>query len=213
MTIFRVCGNGDYGVCYVSQNEEISTRAPRFCVAYQAPHAVARDGTHVVAAEAPHAVAIDGTHASLELDHMRSPQTGARARAPRLPPIELDTKGQALHRATPSTNGSARSARRRDGTHAVAAEAPHAVAADETHAVAGDGTHAVAADGTYAVAGDGSHKVTADRRARACAAATARRARRQGPGPPRTAPRVPHAGGEKKLQSFYAPSHDSPALP
>jgi hypothetical protein len=39
------------------------TRAPRFCVAYQAPHAVAGDGTHAVAAEAPHAVARDGTHA------------------------------------------------------------------------------------------------------------------------------------------------------
>ena len=63
MTIFRVCGNGDYGVCYVSQHEEISTRAPRFCVAYQAPHAVAGDGTHAVAAEAPHMVAADdGTH-------------------------------------------------------------------------------------------------------------------------------------------------------
>jgi hypothetical protein len=49
MTIFRVCGNGDYGVCYVSQHEEISTCAPRFCVAYQAPHAVAADGTHAVA--------------------------------------------------------------------------------------------------------------------------------------------------------------------
>ena len=67
MTIFRVCGNGDYGVCYVSQHEEISTRAPHFCVAYQAPHAVAGDGTHAVAgdgtravaAEAPHAVAAD----------------------------------------------------------------------------------------------------------------------------------------------------------
>jgi hypothetical protein len=99
----------------VSQHEEISTCAPHFCVAHQAPHTVARDGTH-----------------------------------------------------------------------AVAAEAPHGVAADGTHAVAGDGTHAVAADGTYAVAGDGSHKVTADRRARACAAAAARQARRGGPGPPRT---------------------------
>jgi hypothetical protein len=48
---------------FVSQHEEISTRATRFCVAYQAPHAVAGDGTHVVAAEAPHAVAADGTHA------------------------------------------------------------------------------------------------------------------------------------------------------
>ena len=55
----------------VSQHEEISTRAHCFCVAYQAPHAVAADrthvvagdGTHAVAAEAPHAVAADGTHA------------------------------------------------------------------------------------------------------------------------------------------------------
>jgi hypothetical protein len=132
VTIFRVCGNGDMVV--VSQNEEVSTRAPRFCVANQAPHAVAGDGTHAVAG---------------------------------------------------------------DGTHAVAAEAPHAVAADGTHAVAGDGSHAVAAD----------------RRARACATAAARRARRRGPGPPRTAPHVPHAGGEKKLQSFNASSRDSPALP
>ena len=125
MAIFRVCGNGDYGVCYVSQHEEISTRAPRFCVAYQVPHAVARDGTHVVAAEA---------------------------------------------------------------------------------------SHAVAADGTHAVARDRSHAVTGDRRERACAAAPARRARRRGPGPPRTAPRVPHAGGKKKLQSFNAPSRNSPAI-
>ena len=35
VTIFRVCGNGDYGVCYVSQHEEISTCAPRFRVEYQ----------------------------------------------------------------------------------------------------------------------------------------------------------------------------------
>jgi hypothetical protein len=113
-TIFRVCSNGDYGVCYVSQHEEISTRAPRFCVAYQAPHTVARDGTHAVAAEAPHVVAADGTHA-------------------------------------------------------VAAEAPHAVATDGTHVVA---------------------------------AAAARRARRRGPGPPGTAPRVPHAGGEKNYKGL-----------
>ena len=133
MTIFRLCGNGDYGVCYVSQHEEIPTRAPCFCVAYQAPH----------------------------------PVTG-------------------------------------DGTHAVAAEASHAVAAEVSHAVTADGTHAVA--------GDGPHTVAADQRARTCTAAADRRARRQGPGPPRTAPRVPHAGGEKKLQSFNAPSRDSPAL-
>ena len=48
--------------------------------------------------------------------------------------------------------------------------------------------------------------------ARVCVTAAARRARRRGPGPPRTAPRVPHAGGEKKLQSFNAPSRDSPTL-
>jgi len=39
MTIFRVCGNGDYGVCYVSQHEDISTRVPtyrpRFPIAHQ----------------------------------------------------------------------------------------------------------------------------------------------------------------------------------
>ena len=48
---------------FVSQHEEISTRAPRFCVAYQAPHVVAEDGTHVVATEVPNAVAADRTHA------------------------------------------------------------------------------------------------------------------------------------------------------
>ena len=63
MTNFRVCGNGDYGVCYVSQHEEMSTRAPRFCVAYHAPHAVSGDGTHAVAAEVPHAVAAEVPHA------------------------------------------------------------------------------------------------------------------------------------------------------
>jgi hypothetical protein len=63
VAVFGVCGNGDCGVCYVSQHEEISTRAPCFCVAYQAPHAVAGDGTHAVAKEASHTVAADGTHA------------------------------------------------------------------------------------------------------------------------------------------------------
>ena len=48
---------------FVSQHEEISTRAPRFRVAYQAPHAVAGDGTRVVAADGTHAVARDGSHA------------------------------------------------------------------------------------------------------------------------------------------------------
>ena len=42
---------------------KVSTRAPHFCVAYQAPHAVTGDGTHAVAAEAPHVVAADRTHA------------------------------------------------------------------------------------------------------------------------------------------------------
>ena len=47
---------------FVSQHEKISTRAPRFCVAYQAPHAVTAEAFHAVAAEASHAVAADGTH-------------------------------------------------------------------------------------------------------------------------------------------------------
>ena len=63
VAVFGVCGNGDYGVCYVSQHEEISTRAPRFCVAYQAPHAVAAEESHAVAADGTHAVAGDGSHA------------------------------------------------------------------------------------------------------------------------------------------------------
>ena len=47
----------------VSQHEEISTRAPCFCVAYQAPHAVAAEASHAVAADGTHAVAGDGSHA------------------------------------------------------------------------------------------------------------------------------------------------------
>jgi hypothetical protein len=121
-------------MAFVSQHEEIPTRAPRFRVAYQAHHAVAEDGNHAVAAEAPHVVTAERNHA-------------------------------------------------------VAAEAPHAVPAD------------------------GNHAVAADQRARACAAATAHQARRRRPGPPQIAPRVPHAGGEEKLQSFNASSRDSPALP
>ena len=35
VAVFGVCGNGDYGVCYVSQHEKISTRAPRLRVEYQ----------------------------------------------------------------------------------------------------------------------------------------------------------------------------------
>jgi hypothetical protein len=100
-----------------------------------------------------------------------------------------------------------------EAPHAVAADGPHAVAADGTHAVAGDGSQAVAGDGSHAVARDRSHAVAADRRVHACAAAAARRAWRRGPGPPQTAPRVPHTGSENKLQSFNVPSRDSPALP
>jgi hypothetical protein len=48
---------------FVNQHEEISTRAPRFCVAYQAPHAVAAEASHAVAADGTHAVAGDGSHA------------------------------------------------------------------------------------------------------------------------------------------------------
>ena len=91
----------------------------------------------------------------------------------------------------------------------VAYQAPHAVAGNGTHAVAADGTRAVAGDGTHAVAGDGSHAVAADRHAYACAATASHRARRRGPGPLQTAPRIPHAGGEKNLQSFTRP----PATP
>jgi hypothetical protein len=47
---------------FVSQHEKISICAPHFCVAYQAPHAVAAEASHAVAAEASHAVAADGTH-------------------------------------------------------------------------------------------------------------------------------------------------------
>ena len=56
---------------FVSQHEKISIRAPHFCVAYQAPHAVAADGTHAVAGDDP-------------------------MRSPRPPPVKLDAKGQAL---------------------------------------------------------------------------------------------------------------------
>jgi hypothetical protein len=98
----------------VSQSEKISTRAPRFCVAYQAPHAVAGDGTHAVAAEAPNVVAGDGTHAVAgdgshvvaadgthavagDGSHAVTADRHARmcARAPK-PPVELDAEGQAL---------------------------------------------------------------------------------------------------------------------
>ena len=48
---------------FVSQHEKISMRVPRFCVAYQAPHAVAAEASHAVAAEAPHAVAAEASHA------------------------------------------------------------------------------------------------------------------------------------------------------
>jgi hypothetical protein len=71
VAVFGVCGNGDYGVCYVSQHEEISTCASRFCVAYQAPHAVARDRIHAVAGDGTRAVAGDGTQ--------RSPQKRPRS--------------------------------------------------------------------------------------------------------------------------------------
>jgi hypothetical protein len=73
----------------------------------------------------------------------------------------------------------------------VAYQAPHAVAAEAPHVVAAEAPHAVVADGTHAVAGDGSNAVTADRRTRTCAVAATRQARSRGPGPPRTAPRVP----------------------
>jgi hypothetical protein len=61
-------------MAFVSQHKKISTRAPRFRVAYQAPHAVAGDGSHAVAGDGSHAVAADwrAAHAlqqpSLKLD-------------------------------------------------------------------------------------------------------------------------------------------------
>jgi hypothetical protein len=48
---------------FVSQHEKISMRAPRFCVAYQAPHAVAAEASHAGTADRTHAVAGDGSHA------------------------------------------------------------------------------------------------------------------------------------------------------
>ena len=48
---------------FVSQHEKISMRAPRFCVAYQAPHAVAAEASHAVAPDGTHAIAGDGSHA------------------------------------------------------------------------------------------------------------------------------------------------------
>jgi hypothetical protein len=95
----------------------------------------------------------------------------------------------------------------------VAYQALHVVAGDGTHAVAAEVPHAVAVDGTHAVAGDGSHAVAADRRAHACAAAASHRARRRGPGPPRTAPRVPHAGGEKNYKVSTPPPTTLPLSP
>jgi hypothetical protein len=66
---------------FVSQHEEVSMRAPRFRVAYQAPHT-----------RSPETEAMR----SQETDPMRSPQTGASTRAPRPPPVELDAEGQSL---------------------------------------------------------------------------------------------------------------------
>jgi hypothetical protein len=71
---------------FVSQYEGISTRAPHFCVAYQAPHAVAGDGTHVVAAEAPHAVTAEAPHAVTADRHTRPCAATASRRARRRGP-------------------------------------------------------------------------------------------------------------------------------
>ena len=108
VTIFRVCGNGDYGVCYVSQNEKISTRAPRFRVAYQAPHAVDGDGTHAVAS------------ISAPCGRRRWNPRSRRRRIPccrRRPARAHVRRGRrpssSTPRARPSANGSARSTRRR----------------------------------------------------------------------------------------------------
>jgi hypothetical protein len=243
VAVFRVCGNGDYGVCYVSQHEEILRRAPRFRVAYQAPHAVAGDGTravagdgtHGVAAEAPHVVAADGTHA-VAADRRGPPAT--LLLSPRvlncpssLPALnaQLTSSGVIMTIFRVCGNGDYgvcyvsqhEEILRRAPRFRVAYQAPLAVAGDGTHAVAGDGSYAVsaeasqavAADGTHAVAGDGSHAVAADRHARACATAAARRDQRRGPGPPQTAPRVPHAGGEQKYKVSTRPPATLPLSP
>jgi hypothetical protein len=103
VAVFRVCGNGDYGVCYVSQHEEVSTRV---CAAYQAPHAVAGDGTHevtgdgthAVAAEAPRAVTADGTHAVAgDGSHAVAADWRARTCAAATA-SQLDADGQALRK-------------------------------------------------------------------------------------------------------------------
>jgi hypothetical protein len=114
MTIFRVCGNGDMVV--VSQNEEISTRAPRFCVAYQAPHAVAGDGTYAVARRSTPS----GRRRRNPRGRRRRNPRSCRRRIPcgrRRPARARVRRGRCpsslTPRARPSANGSARSARRR----------------------------------------------------------------------------------------------------
>ena len=78
----------------VGQHEEISKRAPRFCVAYQAPHtvaakasnAVAADGTHAVAGDGSHAVAGDGSHTVAADQSARACAVAADRRARRRGP-------------------------------------------------------------------------------------------------------------------------------
>jgi hypothetical protein len=85
-------------MAFVSQNEKTFTRPPRFRVLYQAPHAVASDGTNAVAAKALHVVAADGTH---EVARDISHAVAADGRRP----LSSTPRGR------PSANGSARSAR------------------------------------------------------------------------------------------------------
>jgi hypothetical protein len=144
VAVFGVCGNGDYGVCYVSQHEEISTRAPRFCVAYQAPNAVARDGTMTE-----------------PYGRWRGNPCGCRRRNP-----------CGCRRSAPC-------GRRRRNPRGRQRRIPC-----------------------------GRRRPA---RARVRHGRLPSSSMPRGPGPPRTAPRVPHAGGEK-LQSFNASSRDSPAL-
>ena len=107
---------------FVSQHEEILTRAPRFRVAYQAPHAVAGDGNHAVAAEAPRAVTADRNHAvAAEAPH------AVPAEAPHAVPADGNHAVAADQHARACTAATAHQARRRrPGPPQIAPRVPHA---------------------------------------------------------------------------------------
>ena len=121
VAVFGVCGNGDYGVCYVSQHEEISTRAPRFRVAYQAPHAVAGDGTHAVAGDGTRAVAGDGTRG-----RRKSAPCGRRRQNPRGRQRQIQCGRRRPARARVRRGPARRARRRGPGPPRTAPRVPHA---------------------------------------------------------------------------------------